>query len=271
MQLSNFGTVLILGLTFTTVALAAPPDGPTATAPKPGIDSATVTKQQAPQPQAPEATHDVTKTNANGSPGHIFFVLPAYHVEYLKNVPPLTPQEKWNEVVEETYDPMGLALSAAEVLMLEHKKDGTGFCDYGSEIGGFSKCYGSALLDANISGVLGDYLFPVLLKQDPRYFRLGTGSVFSRTFYALTQGVIVTRDDDGGTSFDSSQLAGTIAAGFISNLYYPKADQGTSLTVSRIEIDLIGTAIGNLEAEYWPDIDHFLFHRHDHGPVIITN
>ncbi|HEY7839319.1 MAG TPA: hypothetical protein VIC54_12050 [Terriglobales bacterium] len=263
MQLLQFGTVLILGLTFTTVALAAPQDGPTA--PKPGIDSATVTKQQAPQQQAPEATHDVTKTNANGSPGHIFFVLPAFHVEYLKNVPPLTPMEKWNEVVEETYDPMGLALSAAEVLMLEHKKDGTGFCDYGSEIGGFSKCYGSALLDANLSGVLGDYLFPVLLKQDPRYFRLGTGSVFSRTFYALTQGVIVTRNDHGGTSFDSSQMAGTITAGFISNLYYPKADQGTSLTVSRIEIDLIGTAIGNLEAEYWPDIDHFLFHRHDHA------
>lgn len=229
----------------------------------------TVTKQ--PQ-QTPQATHDVTRTNAEGSPGHIFFVLPAYHVEYLKHVPPLTPQEKLNEVVEETYDPMGLALSAAEVLLLEHKKDGTGFCDYGSEIGGFSKCYGSALLDANISGVLGDYLFPVWFKQDPRYFRMGQGSLLTRTFYALTQGVVWTRTDSGGTAFDSSQLLGTVTAGFISNLYYPKADRGAGLTASRIEVDLIGTAIGNLEAEFWPDLDHFLFHRGQNGTSLtITN
>lgn len=208
--------------------------------------------QQQPQTQKPK--------KAAGPPGHhLFYVIPAYQVEYLKNVPPLTPHEKFVEMAQDTYDPMGLGLAGVEVLLLEHNKSG-GFCDYGSEWGGFGKCYGSALLDANISGALGDWALPVWFHQDPRYFRLGTGSLFSRTVYSLSRVFLTRSDRSGGTVFDSSQLLGTVAAGFISNLYYPKVDRGTKLTLSRIEIDLLGTAIFNLEAEFWQDIHNKLFH-----------
>lgn len=189
---------------------------------------------------------------------HLFWVIPAYQVAYLKNLPPLTPHEKFIEMAQDAYDPMGLALSGVEVLLLEHNRQ-SGYCDYGRGWGGFGKCYGSALLDANISGAIGDWLLPVWWHQDPRYFRLGSGSIPSRFLYAISR-VFVTRSDYGGTVFDSSQLAGTVAAGFISNLYYPKVDRGWKLSLSRIGIDLSGTAIFNLEAEFWQDIHNKLFH-----------
>ncbi|MGH9466886.1 MAG: hypothetical protein ACRD1Y_05980 [Terriglobales bacterium] len=212
------------------------------------------------QQALPQAAQQQAKPKAKPpAPGHhLFWVIPAYQVEYLKNVPPLSPHEKFVEMAEDAYDPLGLALSGAEVLVLEHNRK-TGFCEYGGGWGGFGKCYGAAWLDANISGALGDWALPVWWHQDPRYFRLGTGSVFSRTLYALSR-VFICRSDSGKTVLDTSQLTGTVAASFISNLYYPKTERGTGLTMSRIGIDLGGTAIFNLEAEFWQDIHQKLFH-----------
>lgn len=190
-----------------------------------------------------------------GAGKHIFFIIPAYNVEYLRNVPPLTPHEKLLEMLRDVYDPMGLALGGVETL-LEHSS--TGFCGYGPGLGGFGKCYGAALVDANTSGFIGDYLLPVWFHQDPRYFRLGQGSGATRIFYALSR-VFVTRSDrGGGTVVDSSALLGTLAAAVLSNVYYPRTDRGVGLTMSRIGFDLGGTAIFNLGAEFWPDIKNAL-------------
>lgn len=190
-----------------------------------------------------------------GSPGHIFFIIPAYNVEYIKNVPPMSPREKWDEFISDTYDPIGLSASAFEAAVLEH--DHTGFCGYGHGWGGFGKCYGAALLDGNVSGVIGDFLLPSLWHQDPRYFRLGQGSVGTRLLYALSR-VFIARSDAGGWTFASAATTGTIAAGAISNLYYPKSDRGWGLSLSRMGIDLGGTAIFDCEAEFWPDIVHWI-------------
>lgn len=186
-----------------------------------------------------------------GSPKHIFFIIPAFKVEYLKNVPPLTAHEKLVEMLSDVYDPMGLTLSGAEAL-LEHSS--TGFCGYGPGWGGYGKCYGAALLDANTSGFIGDYLLPVWFHQDPRYFRLGQGSTSTRILYALSRVFFTRSDRGGGTVVDSSALLGTLAAATLSNTYYPKADRGLGLTMSRIGFDLGGTALFNLGAEFWPDI-----------------
>ncbi|MGH9376881.1 MAG: hypothetical protein ACRD1J_12075, partial [Terriglobia bacterium] len=103
----------------------------------------------------------------NGSPGHIFWVFPAYKVDYLKNVKPLTPREKFKEWARAAYDPLGLGAGAVEAVLEHSPRDG--FCGYGNGWGGYGKCFASAELDANVSSFFGDYLFPVLLHQDPRY------------------------------------------------------------------------------------------------------
>lgn len=186
------------------------------------------------------------------SPGHIFLIIPAYNVSYLKNVPPLSSREKLDLFIEDAYDPTGLAASAVEAGVLEHSH--TGFCGYGHGWGGYGKCYGAALLDANISGIVGDYIMPSLLHQDPRFFRLGTGSVGARLLYALSRVFIMRKDSGDGWTFASGPLTGTVVTGAVSNLYYPKADRGWGLSLSRMGIDLGGAAIFNVEAEFWPDI-----------------
>jgi hypothetical protein len=215
-----------------------------------------------PNPPAASSSSSTQKSKPNyeaGSPRHIFFIIPAYSVEYLKNVPPLTPGEKFHEWAEGVYDPIALGSRAFEGLT-EYSHVG-GFCGYGAGVAGYAKCFGSAQLDADTSSFLGDFLFPTLLHQDPRYFRMGTGYSFgTRVFYAVSH-VFITRSDAGNPIVDTSALMGSVIAAADSNLYYPKADRGLNLSLGRLGWDLGGTAVFNLEAEFWPDIKDFFSKR----------
>ncbi len=220
--------------------------------------------QGLPQAQADAQSQQKKKTAAkrpaagsaygmHGTPKHIFFIIPAYNVVYGEKFKPLTSHQKFEEWWEGTYDWIGLAAGATEAA-LEHSKT-DGFCGYGSGLDSFGKCYASALADSTISSFLGDYLFSVWLHQDPRYFRLGRGSIAGRAWYALERSVMV-YNDKGQTVFGTAAMAGTLIAAATSNLYYPKQDRGLNLTLSRIAWDLGGTVIFNEEAEFWPDIRH---------------
>ena len=204
------------------------------------------------QVSLPEQQVGTAKSAIIGSPKHIFFVIPAYGVDYLKHAKPLSPHEKFQEFEDGAVDPLGLAYSAAEAALEHSKVDG--FCGYGSGLDSYSKCYGSALLDADDSALIGDYLLPVWWHQDPRYFRLGEGSFGSRVWYAFSR-MFITRTDNGTWAFASAALTGTVVAAGISNLYYPHQDRGWGLTMSRVAWDLGATVIFNEQAEFWPDIE----------------
>lgn len=205
---------------------------------------------------SPGATH--------GSPGHIFWVVPAFHVAYVKQFKPLTPREKFDEWIQGTYDPRGLGLYAAEAATLEHSST-DGFCGYGKGGTGYAKCFGSMELDANISSFFGDFLFPAIMHEDPRYFRLGQGSFGRRLWYAISR-VFVTHSDSGRWVFYSSALSGTVLAAAASNLYYPAKDRGVGPSVSRAGIDLGNTALFNAAAEFWPDIKGKIYGPIHHFP-----
>ncbi|MGH9451231.1 MAG: hypothetical protein ACRD11_11945 [Terriglobia bacterium] len=194
-------------------------------------------------------------TDEKSSPRHIFWIVPAFNVDYQNNMKPLTPRQKFDLWARGAYDPLGLSVRAAEAGLEHSPRDG--FCGYGNGWSGYGKCYGSALVDSNVSSFFGDYVFPVLLHQDPRYFRRGRGSPATRAFYAISR-VFLTRTDAGGTTVDTSALSGTILAAAASNLYYPRRDRGFGLTLGRVGWDLGNTALFNLAAEFWPDVEREL-------------
>lgn len=208
------------------------------------------------QPSAEAAIHKKTPSPTSGQAKHIFWVIPAFQVYNRREFTPLTPQEKFHEWAEGAYDPLGLSAGAFESAVEYSPKDG--FCGYGKSFFNYSECFGSAELDANISSFFGDYVFAVLLHQDPRYFRMGEGSIFRRSWYAVSR-VFITYTDSGHNTFYSSALGGTVLASGLSNLYYPAQDRGFGLTMSRIAWDLGDTALYNLAAEFWPNIKHGLY------------
>ena len=69
------------------------------------------------------------------------------------------------------------------------------------------------------------FLFPTLLKQDPRYFRNPDLPFFQRALYAMSR-VLITRTDSGGQTFNSSRILSIAASRAVSDLYVPGERQG---------------------------------------------
>ncbi len=91
---------------------------------------------------------------------------------------------------------------------------------------------------------------PILLKQDPRYYYKGTGSIRSRFFYAVANAVIC-KGDNGHWQVNYSAIVGSIAAGAISNLYYPADNRsGAGLTFEGAAIGTGFSAVSNVVQEF---------------------
>ena len=101
---------------------------------------------------------------------------------------------------------------------------------------------------------------PVLLRQDPRYFRPGTGTFWSRLRSALTQTTIA-RNDSGRRTFNTSEFLGNAIAVSISNAYSPNL-RSWSTSTEKLGI-MIGTdTFSNVVKEFGPDIKQKFLHRH---------
>jgi hypothetical protein len=106
---------------------------------------------------------------------------------------------------------------------------------YGQGWEPFAQRFGAASASLATASLLSQAVMPAIFKQDPRYFRKGSGSVVSRLWYAIDR-TVVTRQDSGASSFNYSQIGGLAATTASMNLYYPSADRTVSENVSRFGI-----------------------------------
>jgi hypothetical protein len=102
---------------------------------------------------------------------------------------------------------------------------------------------------------------PVLFHQDNRFYTLGHGSIGHRALYAASR-VLITRKDDGDNTFNFSEIIGSGAASGVSSLYYPtKYRTWTKVGQKWLTSDILDGASFTFK-EFWPDINHKLFHTH---------
>ena len=174
-------------------------------------------------------------------------VIPNYFVTYQQDTLPLKPKQKFELAWKTSVDPVTFA--AAGVFAGIEQAENT-YSGYGQGSKGFARRYGASYGDAFIGIMIGGAIFPALLKQDPRYFYKGVGSTWSRAQYAIANAVVC-KGDNGRWQFDYSGILGSLAAGGISNLYYPaKNRDGFSLTMQNTAISIGSSAIGNLFQEF---------------------
>jgi hypothetical protein len=188
----------------------------------------------------------------------ILGVLPQFSVTSRQNAPPLTSGEKFHLFVKAAFDPVIFAVVGLQAGISQAEDE---FPGYGQGAQGYAKRYGASFADQVSSGFFANYFYSSLLKEDPRYFRKGEGSVKGRVWYSLKQ-EFVCHTDAGGRSFSFQNVLGAFSSGGLSNLYYPSTDRGFTLTMSRSAIALGYGSMGGLVNEFWPDIDQRLFHKH---------
>jgi Carboxypeptidase regulatory-like domain len=177
----------------------------------------------------------------------LFGVIPNFYVSYVPNAAPLTPRQKFQLAWKSTIDPVSFGVTGV-VAGVEQATDK--FSGYGQGAQGYGKRYGAAYADLVTGTFIGGAILPSLLKQDPRYFYKGTGTVRSRVLYAIANAVIC-KGDNGRWQPNYSGIAGSLASGGISNLYYPDSDKSdAALAFENALIGIGETAAVNLLQEF---------------------
>ena len=188
----------------------------------------------------------------------ILGVMPNFNTSMINDAEPLDSGQKLDLAAKGLFDPFTFAATGLDAGLSQIENN---FPAYRQGGVGYSKRFGASYADNLTSTMIGNALIPVLLKQDPRYFRKGTGSFASRLWYALLSAVEC-KDDNGKWVPNYSNVLGNIAAGGISNLYYPATDRGVALTFQRATTITVEGAIGSAFFEFWPDISRKIFPKH---------
>lgn len=190
----------------------------------------------------------------------ILGVMPNFNTSNVKNAEPLSPAQKFGLAAKEALDPFTFVAAGLDAGLSQAEND---FPAYHQGMVGYAKRFGAAYADSFDGTMIGNALLPIVLKQDPRYFRKGTGSITSRFLYAVSS-TFKCKDDNGKWTPNYSNVLGNIAAGGISNLYYPSSERGAGLTFQRAATVTAEGAIGAVFFEFWPDISRKMFSKHRH-------
>ena len=240
--------------------------------PVPGSTPENAQDQKQEKPTSDEILRQEEKQRAFG-------VMPMFQTVSLanaKNIPPLRPKQKFRLMLKSSTDPFVFALVGvvAGIGQARNTNSGTKVVTnpdgtmtrvpygFGQGAEGYFKRFGAGYADTVDGNFWGNAVLPVLLKEDPRYYRMGSGS-FMRRFSHSAGAAVWCRRDNGSWGPNYANVAGNFIAGGISNIYYPSEDAGIEKTVIGAVVVTAEGVIGSELIEFLPDIEHhFLKNRH---------
>lgn len=188
----------------------------------------------------------------------IMFVMPNFNTSYISNAATLSPKQKMHLAFRSATDPFALVgpfiVASLDVGLNEEPVFGLG-------AKGYFQHAGAAYLDVVNGIIIGNGILPIVLHQDPRFFRRGHGSFGRRISYAIATSFICKHDNSGRWEPNYSNIGGNLAAGAISTLYYPADESGWGRVLANAMIVTAQGAILGSINEFWPDISRKLFHK----------
>ena len=205
-------------------------------------------------------SNPLQRTDSSTQPsgeGRMFGIMPAYGmVEPGQQPPPLTPGQKFKLAVQ-YLNPYTFFFVAAEAGVNQARNSPSA---YGQGAEGYGKRYGAGFADGLSDGVFVTGLYPSLLHQDPRYYRLADGGFFHRVEYSASR-ILVTRQDSGRKAFNFSEVLGSFSSSALGMAYYPDSHRNISDVSERAGIQFAFDAGFNVLKEFYPDIERKFFHR----------
>jgi hypothetical protein len=175
----------------------------------------------------------------------------------------LDASEKFHLFAQDSIEPVTFVGAAFDSGIAQARDDDPSF---GQGAAGYGKRYGAALADSVSSDFFHTYLFPVVFRQDPRYYRRLEGSATSRLGHAVSH-VFVAESDSGRKMFNFSEWLGTISATALSNTYHPGNSRGAGPACRRVGVSIAWDMGFDVLREFWPEIVHKLklpFKERDH-------
>ncbi len=212
-----------------------------------------------PEMSRPPSGSTPAKDQDQEPPGgkRVFGVLPNYRTaDISQEGTAISAGRKLKIAAKDSFDYPLVILSGALAGLGQLTDQDAGF---GQGLKGFAHRLATNYADQAMGNMFTEGLFPMMLREDPRYFRRGAGSKWGRAGYALSR-VMVTETDSGHKRFNYSEWLGNASAVAISNLYYPDNRTATDNALKLLE--QVGTdAVSQVLKEFWPDIKQKFFHK----------
>jgi hypothetical protein len=245
------------------VELPQAPAGQDASQPASGVapssSSAAKESSSAQTPAAQQSQHQKAAQQINEQEHQrVLGIVPAFNTSYRSDAASLTAGQKMSLALRSTTDPFAFGAAFLVAGYHEAMDEDTGF-GWGAK--GYGKRSGAAYLDAFDGNMIGNGILPSLLHQDPRYFRLGHGTVTHRLFYAAATTFICKHDNTGKWEPNYSNVAGNMISGALSNYYYPSSNSGAGQTIGNGMIVTVEGAFGSIFQEFWPDVSRKFLHK----------
>lgn len=241
----------------TTTAPTQPPaSGVPSATPSPSQPGSTPDSTQPPTQTKQQRDHDQAERELQiEEKQRLLGVMPQFQVVMNGQAAPLTGKQKWSLALHSARDPFYIGwafiIGGGWGEIVDSNKG------YGWGDKGYFERVGANYADNVDGAIIGNALLPQVLHQDPRYFRMGTGS-FGRRFIHAALSTVECHGDNGKNQANVSNVLGNFIAGGISNLYYPSDERGAKLTVENgISVTLFG-ALGGQILEFGPDLQRLV-------------
>jgi hypothetical protein len=174
-------------------------------------------------------------------------------------LPPQSVKDKFVTATEDSFDYSSVFIPA---LLAGYDLEVRATPEFHDGAAGYARYFWHSAVDQTSENYMVEFVVPSLTHEDTRYYTLGRGGFFKRTGYALSRAVI-TRSDSGKETFNLSEVVGAGASSGLSNLYYPSAERSLSNTGTEWGLDIAIDAASFCVKEFWPDVNHRLFHIKD--------
>ena len=163
---------------------------------------------------------------------------------------PPSQGEKFRTFVDEARSPLTFGAAGIEAGIMRETE--LGHLTSGRQTS-LTELYKGGLIQKESGAFFSKYLYPALLRQDPRYHPSSSLSFVGRAMYAASR-IVITRNDSGKTTLNTSYFLGLLTSVAISTAYRPYWRRSTSAT-----LETFGSTIGsdagiNLLHEFGPDI-----------------
>jgi hypothetical protein len=152
-------------------------------------------------------------------------VIPNFYMVYSRSDEvPLTTGLKYKLALRAIIDPVTITGS----VILAGLDQAFNTPAYGQGAKGFGQRVGAAYAGVTSDFLIGSAVLPSLLRQDPRYYYQGSGSVKSRFLHAISIPILC-KGDNGHTQLNVSSIGGDFASGALAEFYTPSVNRGPML------------------------------------------
>ena len=178
----------------------------------------------------------------------------------------LETRDKFWLFVHDSSDPVAFVNAAwnAGVSQVQNNQ-----ATFGRGFTGYLDRFSTKMAGQASSNFFKDFMYPTIFEEDPRYYRLGSGSTKHRIVHAMSH-IVIAHNENGNSMFNFSEWLGDATVTVLGNTYLPDNRRGVTPVAESMASGMAYDMGYDILREFWPEIAkafHLPFREQNAPPV----